>query len=81
MIFSVEVPSAISIRAKCTLAPSGTTLGYYSSATVVKLGTIIPSRTFPAMLFLPSRPAGSSSPIAVWSRVKQIACGNSWLRA
>jgi len=50
---------------------SGTTLRYHSSTTVLTLGTMIPSRTSPAMLFLPSRPAGSSSPIAVLSGVKQ----------
>jgi hypothetical protein len=32
MIFSVEVTSTISMRAKCTLPPSGTTLGYHADA-------------------------------------------------
>jgi hypothetical protein len=39
---SGELPSAISIRAKCTLTPSGMTFGYQFSTTVLTLGTMTP---------------------------------------
>jgi len=37
---------------KCTLTPSGTIFGYQFSITVLTLGTMTPSRTFPAMALL-----------------------------
>jgi hypothetical protein len=52
MISSGELPSAISMRAKCTLTPSGTIFGYQFSTTVLTLGTMTPSRTAPAMALL-----------------------------
>ena len=50
MIFSGELPSVISMRAKWTLTPSGTTPGYHSSTTMLTLGTMTPSRTASVML-------------------------------
>ena len=50
MIFSGELLSVISMRAKWTLTPSGTTRGYHSSTTMLTLGTMTPSRTAPVML-------------------------------
>src|SRR5580765_2737341 len=44
MIRSGEVPSGISMRAKWTLTPSGTTRGYHASTTMLTLGTITPRR-------------------------------------
>jgi hypothetical protein len=52
MISSGELPSAIRIRAKCALTPSGTTFGYQCSTTVLTLGMMTPSRTSPAMALL-----------------------------
>src|SRR5438874_1435897 len=44
MMRSGEVPASISIRAKWTLTPSGTTRGYHASTTQLTLGTMTPSR-------------------------------------
>src|SRR6266446_6600694 len=54
MIRSGEVPAGISIRAKCTLTPSGTICGYHASTTMLTLGTITPSRTSPVIAVPPS---------------------------
>src|SRR2546421_1150630 len=45
MMRSGEVPAGISMRAKWTLTPSGTTRGYQASTTQLTLGTMTPSRT------------------------------------
>src|SRR6266404_7917056 len=44
IIRSGEVPAGISMRAKWTLTPSGTTRGYHASTTLLTLGTMTPSR-------------------------------------
>src|SRR4051812_1405529 len=45
MMRSGELPSGISMRAKCRLTPAGTAVGYHSSTTMLTLGTMTPSRT------------------------------------
>src|SRR5690348_4539008 len=49
MIRSGEVPAGISMRAKWTLTPSGTTRGYQASTTLLTLGTLTPSRMSPVI--------------------------------
>src|SRR5947208_14767524 len=49
MTRSGELPSGISMRAKCTLTPAGTAVGYHSSTTMLTLGTMTPSRTASAI--------------------------------
>jgi hypothetical protein len=49
MMRSGEVPAGISMRAKWTLTPSGTALGYHASTTLLTLGTMIPSRIWSDM--------------------------------
>jgi hypothetical protein len=56
MIFSGELSSMISMRANCTLTPSGTIFGYQFSTTVLTLGTMTPSRTSSVISFLAPLP-------------------------
>src|SRR5205823_3305283 len=54
MMRSGELPSGISMRAKCTLTPAGTAAGYHSSTTMLTLGTMTPSRTASAIAVPPA---------------------------